>query len=50
MAWWDNELLKKPRNRSDRYKVAFPDEYAKEEVDAAQKRIDQQEERKRQES
>ena len=27
MAWWDAEELKPKRNRSDMYKVAFPDEY-----------------------
>jgi len=43
MAWWDAEALKKPRNRSDRYKVAFPDEYTEAEVKDAQQRLDQQE-------
>lgn len=27
MAWWDHEELKQPENRSDRYKLAFPEEY-----------------------
>lgn len=48
MPWWDEEEKKDKRNRSDRYKVAFPDEYTKEEVRDAQQRLDQQEERKKQ--
>lgn len=48
MAWWDEEEKKDKRNRSDRYKVAFPDEYTKEEVRDAQQRLDQQEEQKQQ--
>lgn len=42
MAWWDAEELKPKRNRSDRYKVAFPDEYDAAEVADAQDRLNQQ--------
>lgn len=48
MAWWDEEEKKDKRYRSDRYKVAFPDEYTQEEVRDAQRRLDQQEERRKQ--
>lgn len=47
MAWWDSEELKEPRYRSDRYKVAFPDQYTKQEVLDAQQRIEQQEANKK---
>ena len=40
MAWWEEEKKKPKRNRSDRYKVAFPDEYTPEEVKDAQDRLD----------
>ena len=39
MAWWDHEELKSKSDRSDRYKVSFPEEYSSEEVKEAQKRI-----------
>lgn len=42
MAWWDHEELKDPTCRSDRYIVSFPDEYTKDEVAAAQRRLDKQ--------
>jgi hypothetical protein len=32
MAWWDHEELKSPADRSDRYKLTFPDEYSAEEI------------------
>lgn len=35
MAWFDHEELKAPMDRSDRYKIAFPDEYSPEEVENA---------------
>lgn len=38
MAWWDHEELKEHKYRSDRYILAFPNEYTKEEVEAAKKR------------
>lgn len=28
MDWWDHEELKSPDDRSEKYKVAFPDEYS----------------------
>lgn len=43
MAWWDSENLKTVKDRSDRYKVAFPDQYSLQEVLDAQRRIEQQE-------
>ena len=45
--WWDKEELKDKRFRSDRYKVAFPDQYTEAEVRAAQQRIEQQEANKK---
>ena len=42
MAWWDHEELKDPKHRSDRYIVSFPDEYTKDEVASAQRRLDKQ--------
>lgn len=39
MAWWDHEELKAPADRSDRYKVAFPNEYTPTEVAEAATRI-----------
>lgn len=40
MAWWDHEELKSKDSRSDRYILAFPNEYTFEEVQAAGKRED----------
>lgn len=39
MAWWDHEELKPVELRSDKYKVAFPEFYTKEEVEQAKQRI-----------
>lgn len=39
MAWWDHEELKAPENRSDRYKVTFPEEFSSREVAEAQARL-----------
>lgn len=47
MAWWDHEELKDKRYRSDRYRVAFPDQYTEAEVKAALLRIEQQEANKK---
>lgn len=38
MAWWDHEELKSHANRSDRYILAFPNEYSPEEVQRATER------------
>jgi hypothetical protein len=39
MAWWDHEELKSLPDRSDRYKVAFPEHYSAEEVREAAERL-----------
>lgn len=37
MAWWDHEELKDSKDRSDRYKLTFENEYTEEELVAAAK-------------
>ena len=40
MAWWDHEELKAHEDRSDKYKLAFPNEYTEEElVDAFRRTV-----------
>jgi hypothetical protein len=41
MAWWDHEDLKSPENKSDRYKLAFPEHYSSAELKEAAKREEQ---------
>lgn len=47
MAWWDHEDLKSPKDKSDRYKVTFPEEYTPKEVKEALERIQKEKRDKR---